>query len=194
MFTQTHRLIGATIGTIISREYPDRLDEKAFRYGCVIPDFYLRFISIPHYKHKSFEFITTMIQKERCLPQTIKEKRRFSAELGIITHYISDYFCQAHNYSEYDNVINHFIYEGELSGEFRRFDLQKFCLNNLTACNQPGIESPSNLPAFIHNRHLEYQNEKRQMKTDITFCMDVSVTVVLTIIAHSQLQILPKAA
>jgi len=194
MFTQTHRLIGATIGTIIRREYPDRLDEKAFRYGCMIPDFYLPFISIPHYKNKSFEFITAMIQKDRGLPQTLKEKRRFSAELGIITHYISDYFCQAHNYSEYDNILNHFIYEGVLSGEFRRFDLQKFCLNNLTTGNQSGIGLPSNLPAFINKRHLEYQNEKRQMKTDISFCLDVATTVALSIIAHSQFEILRKAA
>jgi len=187
-------LIGETISTIIRREYPDRLDEKAFRYGCMIPDYNLRYIAIPHYKNKSFEFITAMIQKDRCLPQTIKEKRRFSAELGIITHYISDYFCQAHNYPEYDNFMNHFIYEGELSGEFRRFDLRKFCLNDLPACNHPGIESPSNLPAFINKRHHEYQNAKRQMKTDISFCLDVSTAVVLTIIAHSQFKILPKAA
>jgi len=194
MFTQTHRLIGETIGIVIRQQYPDRLDEKAFQYGCMIPDYYLRFVAIPHYKNKSFEFITGAIQKPRSLPQSIKDKQRFSTELGIITHYINDYFCQAHNYSEYDNFMNHLIYEGKLSNEFKRFDLLKFCLNNLTACNHHRIESLANLPAFIDNRNLEYRNEKRQMRTDILFCMDVATTVALTIISHSQFEILHKAA
>jgi hypothetical protein len=39
MFTQTHRLIGGTIGTIVQQEFPDRLEEKAFQFGCMIPDY-----------------------------------------------------------------------------------------------------------------------------------------------------------
>ncbi len=194
MFTQTHRLIGETIGTIIRREYPDILDEKAFQYGCMIPDYYLRFVSIPHYKNKSFQFVTGMIQKARCLPQTIKEKQCFSTELGIITHYISDYFCQAHNYSKYDNCMNHLIYEGKLAAEFKRVNLQKFCFSNLSGYSNHKLGSLVHLPAFINNRHLEYRNEKRQMRTDIAFCLDVATTVALTIVKHSQFEILHQAA
>ena len=194
MFTQTHRLIGETIGMAVRNQYPDILDEKAFQYGSMIPDYNLRLAAIPHYKNKSFEFITGMIQKARSMPQTIKEKQRYSADLGIITHYISDYFCQAHNYTEYDNCMNHLIYEGKLSKEFKRFNLQKFCHNNLSANNRLGLVSLANLPAFINNRSLEYTNEKRQMRTDISFCLDVATTVALTIVNHSQTKILHLAA
>ena len=194
MFTQTHRLIGETIGMAIRNQYPDILDEKAFQYGCMIPDYNLRLAAIPHYKNKSFEFITGMIQKARSMPQTIKEKQRYSADLGIITHYISDYFCQAHNYTEYDNCMNHLIYEGKLSKEFKRFNLQKLCHNNLTVNNRLGLGSLANLPAFINNRSLEYTNEKRLMITDISYCLDVATTVALTIVNHSQTKILHLAA
>jgi len=194
MFTQTHRLIGETIGMVIRSQYPDRLDEKAFQYGCMIPDYYLRFVTIPHYKNKSFDFVANMIQKARSLPETVREKQIFSTELGVITHYISDYFCQAHNYSEYDNCANHLIYEGRLSKEFKRFCLQKFCLNYLTDYNHHRLGSLVNLPAFINNRNLEYINEKRQMRTDIIFCLDVATTVALSITNHSQLVILHQAA
>jgi len=194
VFTQTHRLIGETIGMAIRSQYPDILDEKAFQYGCMIPDYYFRYVIIPHYKNKSFEFITEMMQKARSLPQTIIEKQRFSTELGVITHYISDYFCQAHNYTEYDNCMNHLIYEGKLSKEFKRLNLQKFCHNNLTANNRIELGSLANLPAFINDRSLEYTNEKRQMRTDISYCLDVATTVALTIVNHSQTKIMYLAA
>jgi hypothetical protein len=194
MFTQTHRLIGETIGTIIRKEYPAILDENAFQYGCMIPDYYLRFLSIPHYKNKSFEYITGMIQKKRCLPQNIKEKQCFSTDLGIIAHYLSDYFCQAHNYSKYDNCMNHLIYEGKLSAEFKRVNLQKFCSSNLSGHRNHKLGSLVNLPAFINNRHLEYRNENRQMRTDIAFCLEVATTVVLTIVNYTLFDKLHQAA
>ena len=193
MFTQTHRLIGATIGMVIRSQYPDRLDEKAFQYGCMIPDYNLRLVAIPHYKNKSFEFITGMIQKAKSIPQTIIEKKRFSAELGIITHYISDYFCQAHNYPEYDNYLNHFVYEGKLYKEFNRINLQKFCPKP-AGNNHPRLGSLADLPALINSRTLEYCNEKRQMRTDILFCMDVAATVALTMVNYSQTKVFRLAS
>jgi hypothetical protein len=194
MFTQTHRLIGATIGMVIRSQYPNRLDEKSFQYGCIIPDYYLRFVSIPHYKNESFEFITGMIQKARSLPQTEKEKQVFSTELGIITHYLSDYFCQAHNYSEYDHYMNHLIYEAKLSSEFKRFSLPTFCHNNRHDYHSDRLGLLDNLPAFINNRHLEYINANRQMKTDIALGLEVAATVALTIVSHSQAAALCPAA
>ncbi len=190
MYTLTHRLIGETIGLVIRSQYPDRLNEKSFQYGCMIPDYHYKLAVIPHYKDKSFEFIMGMIQKARKLPQTMKEKQRFATELGIITHYICDYFCQAHNYPEYGNCMHHLVYEGKLSQEFKNYDLKKFCVN------RPNYRwySLANLPAFINNRYLEYRNEKRLMKTDISFCLNVAATVALTMVANSDAKWLQLAA
>jgi len=194
LFTQTHLLIGNAISRVIEKKYPQRMDKKAFQYGCIIPDFCLSPISVPHYINKSFGSIAEMIQKPRSFPQTIKEKQKFYIELGIITHYISDYFCQAHNFSAYRNCISHFIYEGKLSNEFRAIDLQPFCYTNLSGPQNKLLESLARLPAFIKNRHLEYQSEKREMRTDVVFCLEVASTVVLNITHHSQHIALEKAA
>ena len=170
------------IGSVISRKYPDMLDYRSFNYGNIIPDYDPRLISIPHYKEKSFERITAMIEKAG----TINAKQCFSYEIGIINHYICDYFCQAHNYSEYDNYVRHLVYEKKLSNEISRVNLQKYCPANINGKHFHGMESLIHLTDFINNRHIQYKNEKRKMLTDVAFCMEVTTTAIAIIINYSQ--------
>lgn len=184
MFTQTHRLIGETLGTVIRSKHPDILDEKVFQYGCVIPDYHYKLATIPHYKSKSFEFVVNLINKNRCLPQTTKEKQKFSADLGIVTHYICDYFCQAHNFKEYENWMDHLIYERKLSAEFHNYNLKKYCINSCLK-----VKAPADLPAFINDLCCQYNNEKRLMITDISYCLNAATTIALTVVGQVQCKV-----
>ena len=45
-----------------------------------------------------------------------KYKKEFSRKLGMIMHYISDYFCRAHNTEYYrKNIVAHLKYEKRLA-------------------------------------------------------------------------------
>lgn len=183
VLTQTHWLIGGTIGKIITRRFPNRLDENLFKYGCTLPDFSLRYITIPHCKNESFELVTGLIKQTDFTSLTKTEKNENSLRLGIITHFVSDYFCQAHNYSEYDRFIKHFKYEAQLHQEFNKVSLPRLCRNYHHAGQLSGFRSAGDLPGFIHKSHWEYLQEKRHQKTDVAFCLDVVTTVAMAIVS-----------
>ena len=96
------------IGKIISNELKElgRLkNEKLFLLGNIFPDLIHSYIWCPHKYQYSREYIKRKLDKLK------KKPRLFSFHLGILTHYICDYFCYPHS-SVYDKgFIHHIIYE-----------------------------------------------------------------------------------
>ncbi|QGU95887.1 hypothetical protein GOM49_13000 [Clostridium bovifaecis] len=46
-------------------------------------------------------------------------------ELGIVVHYLTDYFCYPHNNKKYDFKPIHFIYENRLAYALRKINVEE---------------------------------------------------------------------
>ncbi|NMC27992.1 MAG: zinc dependent phospholipase C family protein [Syntrophomonadaceae bacterium] len=194
MWTQTHLLIGSTIGQLITDQSMNHLDFKAFRYGCIIPDFHPNYMTISHCKHESFNLVAALIgQAVRCSPD-YHPTSRDSVRLGIITHFISDYFCQAHNYCEFASLVSHLKYEGRLHEEFKKAGLTKLCGNMLGGSQIAELHSLEDLPKFILKRHCEYLQERRNLQTDLVYCLNVATVVAMVVLEHSSTAALQRCA
>ena len=126
-----------------------------FRFGSLLPDL------VPSFITKKHAFDTTFDILERKLYKVINEYHGESGlsmslckDLGVITHYIADYFTLPHNHKFNGSLKDHVVYE-----EFLKYAMRRYVrLQNVA--NQPLIRmrmsSVDDICKFIKNCHNEY--------------------------------------
>ena len=99
-----HHRIGKKVCNEL-KELGCHVNEKLFLLGNIFPDINHSYIWRRHDYQHSREYVRRKME--------ILQKRPwlFSFHLGVLTHYISDYFCYPHS-SGYDKgLVHHIIYE-----------------------------------------------------------------------------------
>jgi len=123
MLTGTHIKLANYIHYIFKKKYGIRLNKKHLIYGSIKPDFTKN--KVPHYIDKSIDYIDKEIEKI-INDNNSENKKAFSRRLGMIMHYISDYFCRAHNTDYYrKNLVAHLKYEKRLAKAIKMKDIKK---------------------------------------------------------------------
>lgn len=176
MFIQTHILIAKYINKVIQKNFNITISSNSFRYGSIKPDIDPRMLSIPHYKNDSFDIIMKMIvslQKYN-LPLHDKELKIFSAKLGVINHYLTDFFCFPHNDAKSRHLVPHLIYENKLAQEFYKINLDKICTKTISSITK---SSNIKMKEYIEMRHIEYMNSKPSINKDIFYSVEICTTV-----------------
>lgn len=127
MLTGTHIKIANYIYNIFKQQYGICLNKKNLIYGSIKPDFAKN--KVPHYIDQSIDYIDDEIEA-LIKDFNIISKKVFSRRLGMIMHYISDYFCRAHNTNYYrKNLMAHLKYEKRLAKTMKMKDIKinKYC-------------------------------------------------------------------
>lgn len=123
MLTGTHIKLAKYIYHVFKEEYGIILNKKNLIYGSIKPDFMKN--KVPHYIDKSIDYIYDEIEN-LINNSSMIGKREFSRRLGMIMHYISDYFCRAHNTEYYrKNIVAHLKYEKRLAKEMSSKKIKK---------------------------------------------------------------------
>ena len=102
------------------------VNQIAFAYGNIAPDYVPTMIVNPHFGKvctKNIDDITAElsqipVSKSGCV------SAEYSKQLGVICHYICDYFCFAHNEDFQGNLRDHAKYENKLDSVMRRYWLK----------------------------------------------------------------------
>ena len=99
-----------------------KLHKGSFYMGSVLPDCMPSFLVRRHTIEDSFEVLEKEFQK---LVSHFDPKKGincyFCRHLGMITHYVSDYFTFPHNANYPGNLKDHCIYEEELKKELQNY-------------------------------------------------------------------------
>jgi hypothetical protein len=104
MRMEIHHKIGkAVCGEL--RKSGCRIDERLFLLGNLFPDLIHSYIWCRHEYQHSREYIRKKMDMLKKRPKLI------SFHLGILTHYICDYFCYSHSSCFGKGLIQHIIYE-----------------------------------------------------------------------------------
>lgn len=184
MLIYSHSLIGKTVHKYILDNLGFNLSLADIKYGCMKPDFYPKLMAIPHYKNESFEVISQMIlslQKTK-IPVSSKQINHFSMELGVILHYITDYFCYPHNNDHLDKISSHFIYEINLDKELRKYISVSSGILNINLYVEDHNNLKSSLIDFIEGKHKQYLESCPSMNNDIRYGLQACCVVALGII------------
>ena len=99
-----HHKIGKSVYSEL-KELGFTTNEKLFLLGNIFPDLIQSYIWCRHEYQHSREYVS------RKLNMLKKRPRLFSFHLGVLTHYICDYFCYPHNVCYDRGLVQHILYE-----------------------------------------------------------------------------------
>ena len=174
MFVNTHTLIGKSIVENINENKSFFISDKNFIYGNIKPDISSKYVLQKHYLEESLEMIFTKVEYLCTLNLDCISKyfsiSKFSQELGVICHFLCDFFCVPHSrrWEMTHSMNKHITYEKELSIVAKETDLRKFKGDNIEA---------NSFREFFNSIYLEYQS-KTEYKNDLLFSNYVCNSVV----------------
>ncbi|HEY4544679.1 MAG TPA: zinc dependent phospholipase C family protein [Tissierellaceae bacterium] len=127
IFAETHKIIASNIYDNVYEKYDLKLDKNRLLWWSIAPDILPQYKFVRHYKDESIDYIVKEIIKVIYVSRYVEFNtvldpiaiKILSKKIGLISHYISDYFCLPHakrwtfNVSK-DVMIKHIKYESDL--------------------------------------------------------------------------------
>ncbi|MBC7958630.1 MAG: zinc dependent phospholipase C family protein [Vallitaleaceae bacterium] len=181
MFVGSHYRIGTFVykSVITKFQKGTLINQFLFKCGNVLPDVHHKLAQVDHHLEFTLDYVKDHIKIFQ--DQSIPSYRR-SISLGIVCHFISDYFCTYHALAPYKNhsTLKHLIYELKLHLHLCYYLLfpkqlqEKLAIN--IATKYPDIQT------MIHTIQRDYFKEKTCIMNDILFSLRASSIAV----AHLQ--------
>ena len=151
--------------------------KKSFYIGSILPDCIPSFVTRRHTIDETFDLLIKEIHKITINYDVEKGiDRYYVRHLGVITHYLADYFTFPHNAIYPGSIKDHVYYEKEL-----KFSLKEYVKREETQRNRE-IDSKCNnidmIIQLIKNTHEEYLKAFKNVKVDIQYIVDLCYNVV----------------
>lgn len=165
MLMSAHFLIAKSLIDNIDNNKIFFINEKHFIYGNLKPDASPQYVFKKHYLNESFDTIEKKINYLCSL--TIDSISRylsvskFSQELGVICHFLCDFFCVPHSerWEFKHSMKKHISYEKELSRVTKESNLSTY---------KGYIIINNSFKDFFDDLYIEYKN-KLDYKNDLFF-------------------------
>lgn len=173
MLMTTHLKIAKSTFENIDDAQKSYISEKNFIYGNIKPDIVSKYKLKKHYIEESFGMIMEKIEHLCSLTLEKLTKlfstSRFSQELGVICHFLTDFFCIAHNERwEFKHSMNkHITYERELGSLSKEVNFNKF----------DSIEIKNSFENFFATLYDEYKKNKNHFN-DLKYSTQICKSVV----------------
>lgn len=169
-------------------------DRKAFCFGNLKPDLKGEYLTKRHYPSLMFDEVMQRIRdfvKRFCICENNGAK--ISEELGVICHYITDFFSFPHNDDIYEHgLLAHYIYEKQTSLTIRRrINATKFAdwVQRMLA-DLP--QNPDELIQFLKENHQRYAAQATHtINDDIVHICRMLTIVVLSVIRMTSAAVVP---
>lgn len=180
MITNTHIVFSKILYEKCIKDLNFKLDKYKFMYGNIKPDIFCNYFKDNHTIKGSIqiveEYSKELINAERSIG-------KFSVELGVICHYVCDYFCIYHT-EKYNgnNIFEHIRYENRLHNKL--LDMIK---NKKIKINGENVLPKEGIIEFIYKMQEKYFREEKSLTRDITYALETANTITKGIIYYSSL-------
>lgn len=182
MKSECHVTVAESVLEALKNKYGTQLDKKNFVKGNVKPDHSFSFLYVRHNLESTFDMVTESLL---LLTRRLVNGVSFGEccfELGMVCHYITDYFSLAHNQCFSGGLRKHVKYEREqerLTPFFLGFVMEKTFDHREQSC-----ASLSELASLILKRHRQYLKEAdKSYMTDFYYAIATCCEVVLSVFA-----------
>lgn len=186
MLPITHRIISEHVHRSVKETLGVELNKTSLIYGSIKPDIAPRLLMMDHFKPQSFDII--MNEAHNLSLFTLIDNKQFmkffSTQIGIVTHFIADFFCVPHNdrRTYKNNFINHIIYENHLHKQLKEFnDSVKVSHSSFNVDNQ----TPFEIKSAIDYLHRQYSSLEETVINDIKCSLYASTAIALYIVHNS---------
>lgn len=186
MLPQTHKIIADIIYEDVYKDHQIKLNKTQLIYGSIKPDIYSGFPKLKHFKPQSFSVICNDISALSS-SQTEDNPRaisKLSQQIGVVTHYVSDYFCVPHNdrATYHHHIINHIQYENQLHRIYKESDLNKRKVANDQWLDFSNVDIVMN---YLDELHDAYSNRSESLLNDFNSSFQASRAVATIIVQQA---------
>ncbi|MBM7616382.1 zinc dependent phospholipase C family protein [Alkaliphilus hydrothermalis] len=187
MFPHTHKIISEHLHESIVNTLGVELNKNSLIYGSIKPDIAPSLAKLDHFKPQSFELIMNEIHRlsQTSFANNKEFIKNFSSQIGVVTHFIADFFCVPHNdrikYRK-ATIVSHMIYENNLHKLFKDFDgkviasQEDFTVDNYSA---------HIIKRAIEQLHQQYNSREESFMNDLTSSLEATSAVGLYIVRHA---------
>lgn len=162
--------------------------KKSLYVGSILPDCTPSFLTRRHCIEDTFYILKNEIKK-------ITEDYDFEKgigtyycrHLGVVTHYLADYFTFPHNSIFKGTLKEHCVYEKELKFAFRNYVLSKEARR--VRDEMETFSSIEEVFKFIESAHQEYLNVIKEVKIDCMYIVELCHKVVDAILQFLEIGI-----
>lgn len=157
--------------------------KTAFYMGSILPDCVPSFLTRKHCIEDTFEILRKEISS---LTEDYDISRGvntyYCRHLGIITHYIADYFTFPHNHAFLGTLAEHCRYEEQLKQAFRIYVKSEEARKNRRKI--PVHKTVDEILSFIKEKHEEYLSVIKEIKSDCHYIVELCFAVVDAILHY----------
>ncbi|MGB5824735.1 MAG: zinc dependent phospholipase C family protein [Proteocatella sp.] len=183
MFIHSHKKMSEFIYSNIESQTSFSLNKFVFKTGNMSPDLPIYHRHLKHYKHQNFSYIVEMINDLSLIDPTESTSTHalYSYRLGVIAHYVCDYFCLPHHDREYyeAHLPEHLLYEKNLHKEVKNYSnetIEKYETSEFTSDDLIGI-----FDVYI----AKYHAEENSFEKDINYAINAASMVCSIVVAQS---------
>lgn len=186
MLPQTHKIIADIIYEDVYKDHKIELNKTQLIYGSIKPDIYSGFPKLKHFKPQSFSVICNDISALSS-SQTEDNRRaisKLSQNIGVVTHYVSDYFCVPHNdrATYQHHIINHIQYENQLHRIYKESDLEKRKVATDQWLDFSDVQKVIN---YLDELHHAYSNRSESLLNDFNSSLQATRAVATMIVRQA---------
>ncbi|MDF2804312.1 MAG: hypothetical protein K0S61_4217 [Anaerocolumna sp.] len=153
------------------------LHKKAFFVGSILPDCVPSFITRRHSIDETFDILRNEIVKITDDYEIEKGiTRYYTKHLGVVTHYIADYFTFPHNRTFEGSMKEHCVYENELKFALREYVHSEEAI--MERAKNSILKTVDEILDFIKEMHEEYLKVANKVKVDCKYIVEMCHRVV----------------
>jgi len=187
LIPQTHVIIAREIYQDVEKNLNIQLDKTQLIFGSIKPDIYSGLPKLKHFKPQSFDVICNEIQ--RISNSSFADNRAYlaaiSQKIGVITHYVADYFCIPHNdrITYKNHFWDHLKYERTLHKSFKDIaSRKKQSVNLLQGVDFTEIEQ---VKRYLDDLHHRYEFKGESMQNDINSSLFAVKAIASMMVQHA---------
>ena len=174
MLINTHIILANNILRQANGKKLYLINKKRFIWGNIKPDCASKYKFKKHYYDESITMILDKIKELASL--SVADiyysfgKKKFSEELGVVCHFLCDFFCVPHNqrWEFKHSMKKHVIYEQKLSNFAKIYNFDSYIDSNL---------SIDDLEAFIVAHQRQYEKEE-SFRNDLAYSLFICNSVI----------------
>lgn len=149
--------------------------KKAFYFGSILPDLTPKMITSPHQFMTSFEDLKAYIHGIAADGESgTYNERVLWRRIGVVMHYLADYFTFPHNASYDGNLKDHCMYERDMKACLREYvktpEAKMVFRRQYTKARQ--IETVGELLEDIAKAHRSYMRKKHTVQDDCQWIVE----------------------
>lgn len=164
MLMNTHKMLAQDFIYNMDNNKKNLINENHFIWGNIKPDCVSKYKLKKHYMDESLDMVVNKIQflSSLSIEDIYKNysENKFSQELGVVCHFLCDFFCIPHNkrweFKSANAMKEHVMYEKDLSKVAKEFKVRKEIEKSI---NSQEIRSYILYLQSEYEKVMEYDND-----------------------------------